>query len=702
MNSEYHSRLNLSKSMHTEEFSARVFDAQYTLSEQCLSEIEYEFQQHGALHVINTGIDTVDSMCSIMPHISFAAHEQFSLGGRSSRLWQKKWVAPGLRLMDYYPSELFLLPNNEIQYRRTFPARILFFCLKPPKEHCGGRTFLHQAKNVVNHILVQNGGEALLNKLKTTGMTIETGFLDEHNSFKKTNYFQSWQERFETPSKETAITRCLSQQDEYDQAWWQEDTLMTRITLPIFINVSGEECFRFPRIALDAPCLQNGYRRFLYGNDELTTEEKNILLQAYLQTREGISWSLGDFILMDNVRYGHSRESFIGEREIFVGMSGCISLDAVHVALKKNSPPTRMLYGIITKSVKDERYVLPSPDITWQEKFSTRIFDAKGSLTDVRLQNINRQFKEFGALHVINTGITPLSPGCISDEILEALDFGEKDQFQWGGATCGRTQLRYLSKCMRETDQYPSDRMLLPHNEILYQRFMPERLLFFCEQAPEKNKGGKTFVHSAKQVEQFIKQSGKIGITLLDKIKQNGFLIETGFLDEHHPEKSKNYFRSWQDRFDSKMREEALIRCQQSVYQFDSCYWKKEEVTINGSFLYTLMTTVVIPGYKKDARNGQLYLLFPRIALNGPQTHNGYRRFPLGNNEELSPDEITVLLHAFWQSRQAWHYQSGDLLLVDNIRFGHARESFSGKRLVSASMAGLFWTDDISPPKVSS
>ena len=37
----------------------------------------------------------------------------------------------------------------------------------------------------------------------------------------------------------------------------------------------------------------------------------------------------------------------------------------------------------------------------------------------------------------------------------------------------------------------------------------------------------------------------------------------------------------------------------------------------------------------------------------------------------------------------------GDLLLVDNIRYGHSREAYSGPRSVGVAMAGMFWTDDV-------
>jgi hypothetical protein len=277
---------------------------------------------------------------------------------------------------------------------------------------------------------------------------------------------------------------------------------------------------------------------------------------------------------------------------------------------------------------------------------------------------------------------------------LEELGFGESEQFKWGGLTSGRTNLKYISKSMRETDDYPQDLFLLPHNEILYQRFMPERLLFFCSLPTKAGQGGRTFVHSAEKAEASISGCGPEGQALLRKMREYGFTIITGFLDENHPEKSKNYFRSWQDRFGTRSREEALHVCQESKHQFDSCHWMEEPAGPNVAASYTLMTSITIPAYKTDPRDGKSYMLFPRIALDDPQPHNGHRRFMLGNGEELTQVETAILLQAFLATREGCYYNAGDILLVDNIRYGHSRESYAGTRKIYASMAGTFWTDD--------
>jgi hypothetical protein len=38
------------------------------------------------------------------------------------------------------------------------------------------------------------------------------------------------------------------------------------------------------------------------------------------------------------------------------------------------------------------------------------------------------------------------------------------------------------------------------------------------------------------------------------------------------------------------------------------------------------------------------------------------------------------------------HYRAGDLLLVDNRRYGHSREPFEGPRSIAVALGGRFAT----------
>ncbi len=129
----------MDNNMFTERFSARTFDANGSLDPQKLAEIRDALAMFGAVHVQNTGIVDIQGALDAMNELGFSAFEQFHGGGRTSEHHQQKWVERGLRRLDFYPPHLYLLPNNEVQYQRCSPRRVLFYCQKPTP--VGGRAF---------------------------------------------------------------------------------------------------------------------------------------------------------------------------------------------------------------------------------------------------------------------------------------------------------------------------------------------------------------------------------------------------------------------------------------------------------------------------------------------------------------------------------------------------------------------------------
>jgi hypothetical protein len=100
------------------------------------------------------------------------------------------------------------------------------------------------------------------------------------------------------------------------------------------------------------------------------------------------------------------------------------------------------------------------------------------------------------------------------------------------------------------------------------------------------------------------------------------------------------------------------------------------------------MTRIRVPA-RAVAADGRARLLFPRVALTGPAVENGHRRYTLGDGTPFSDDEIDVLVSAFVATAEAVPWRNGDLLLVDNVRYGHSREAFVGPRQIGVAMGGV-------------
>ena len=58
-----------------------------------------------------------------------------------------------------------------------------------------------------------------------------------------------------------------------------------------------------------------------------------------------------------------------------------------------------------------------------------------------------------------------------------------------------------------------------------------------------------------------------------------------------------------------------------------------------------------------------------------------------GNSEPVGADVVQLLDKVYEENTVREQWQAGDLMLVDNVRTAHARESFEGPREVIVAMA---------------
>ncbi len=310
-----------------------------------------------------------------------------------------------------------------------------------------------------------------------------------------------------------------------------------------------------------------------------------------------------------------------------------------------------------------------------QNAQSLGYIDAGGNLSAAQLVSAANLLATEGAVHLGNTGLT--SPEQLQ-AFLPALGFGVDEQFTGGGRTAAGWQEKWAAPGLRRLDFYPPQLHLLPNGEIHYQRVFPARVLFYCQQPATA--GGRTYIHFAKALERQLATT-VTGQKLLENLAAHGLMIENGFLDAAHPQKPQNYHQSWQERFGSKDKAEALAIASARVEDYDACWWQE-----NGG-QSTLMTRITLPAFVAAA-DGEKYLRFPRIAMDGPDARNGYRRYPLGNGIELTDEEKSTLRKIYFQTQVGYVWGRGDIILMDNIRCAHSREPFIGPRDVWLGMAG--------------
>ena len=262
------------------------------------------------------------------------------------------------------------------------------------------------------------------------------------------------------------------------------------------------------------------------------------------------------------------------------------------------------------------------------------------------------------------------------------------------------------------------------------------------------------FSHSSLLFEKILKKNSH-SRKLFNIIIKKGYTIKTGFVSKYEPEKNKNFYVSWEDRFkvankerknylneilngfnklknknytlkkfineklnkysklfpiyfencskkEKKNRIENMllakhILCWRVIDKFDKCEWRKNIVT-GYPYLYTIIN---ISSYKTDLLDKNIkYLLFPRIKLTAPDFINGYRDYTIGDYK-LTSNDISLLIKSFWLTREGLIYKPGDFQLINNIKYAHSRESYKDysldekKRKIVVAMAGTFFTDKL-------
>jgi len=629
----------------------------------------------------------------------------------------------------------------------------IFYCNKK-KIKKGGRIFVHSVLDIENEILKYKNGKELLEKYESKGISYEI----EYSNI-------SLKEKFNTNDIKQALEICKKDKN-IDYAYIKNnndfDILVIRIILPGYIYSKDSKYIRPPII--------NNFIKFTFGPDkfnnyeELSQNDIKIFISAFSNTRQGIEWQEKDFIIMNNITHYYSTEKYDGELELFIFNSNKINIFEKYNEIDINNiklnplPPhglsnNKIINGCcdwgFDENIEEENIKL------WNTYFSMIAFDCKGNIDKEKITIIKSEAKKYGHIHVYNTNLYDENIDNFKkniDKLVKNLNFTKKTTYPYGGSKSGRTPRVSISKKTKSVDKYPSELFLLPHNEILYQHAFPIQL-FFSAMIPSKY-GGRTFSHSSLLFEKILKKNS-YGLKLFNIIIKKGYTIKTGFVSKYEPDKNKNFYVSWEDRFkvpnrerkknlieilkgfnklknknytlkkfideklqkysklfpvyfencskkEKKNRIENMllakhILCWRVIDKFDKCEWKKN-IKTGYPYLYTIIN---ISSYKTDFLDKNIkYLLFPRIKLTAPDFINGYRDYTIGNYK-LTSDDISLLLKSFWLSREGLIYNPGDFQIINNIKYAHSRESYKDyaskekKRKIVVAMGGTFFTDKL-------
>jgi alpha-ketoglutarate-dependent taurine dioxygenase len=304
------------------------------------------------------------------------------------------------------------------------------------------------------------------------------------------------------------------------------------------------------------------------------------------------------------------------------------------------------------------------------DQSSIPVIMGKGTLTELaasRTQDVKALIAEHGA--VLFRGFDVTDGGGLGD-VMTAL-FGRTMDYLFRSTP--RTAVG--GKVFTATE-YPRNHAIPLHSELSYHRDWPMHLIFGCIQPAAQ--GGETPIADLRAV------TRRLDARLVARFAQRRVLYVRNY--------GHNVDLPWQTVFQTEDRSEVERYCTSYGIEWE---WLGEEqlrtrhvsqgvatrtgddeaIWFNQAHLFHVSA---LPNEVREA----LVELFGEDDL---PRHAFY-----GDGERIPDEEIAAANAAFDMERIYFQWQSGDALLLDNMRFAHGRMPYDGKRRVLVAMASPF------------
>lgn len=231
-----------------------------------------------------------------------------------------------------------------------------------------------------------------------------------------------------------------------------------------------------------------------------------------------------------------------------------------------------------------------------------------------------------------------------------------------------------LQSYVFQSTPYPPDKAILFHNEAAHWPYSPQYMAFYCQQPASL--GGETPLSSSSEL------YNQLPAALSEKLSRHGLIYRRNF--------ATGIDIPWQKFFktaDPRVVEELCQESGISVRWLDRSRLQIE----------TKLSCVRTDDNETNYLFHQLFLHHPFCLGKDTQESNKIlysdgeepRSVRFGNDDPIDDETIQSLLQLTLTNSFCFDWRQGDLLIIDNLKFAHARRPYKGDRLIKVSLSSF-------------
>lgn len=269
--------------------------------------------------------------------------------------------------------------------------------------------------------------------------------------------------------------------------------------------------------------------------------------------------------------------------------------------------------------------------------------------------------------------------------LFRGFDLRGLDDFQEFIAATGVELMQYMESATPRTElkdkiytstEFPADQTIALHNELSTLNTFPLKVWFFCVQPAER--GGATPIANVRKVFQGIRPE------IREKFMEKGWMLIRNFGSGFGP--------TWQNSFHLSEREEAEDYFRRAGIDYE---W------LGGEQLRTIQVRSAVERHPKlGVQVWFNHVAFWHISSVEPELRElflkefdehelPYNTF-YGDGSPIEETVVDELRQAYRQETVSFRWQTGDVLMLDNMLVAHGRESYSGERKILAAMGEAY------------